>query len=516
MAAIRPSIRRVAAAHGMLVMSDVVLSAGVRQNLLALQNTANLMSTTQNRLATGKKVNSALDNPISFFTAAGLDNRSSNLSALLDAMSNGIQTIQAANNGLTAITKVVQQMEATVQQSIQDATFNSTDFAIGPINTSTVKNLTFSGGAVTGSVNVALNTVDSNAVLTATGQIGAGGTIDASGGAITFKINNQTVTLATNGGTGGNGHYSLSDLENAINTQVGGSAKVNATDDGNGHLILTSTNTAGASDAVTVNTFSGGNDASLLGYAAQASVTANGANGVVNTVDQLVTAINNNALLTGKVKAFDDNGSLRIENISTATLSMVGADSTDTINGGTGAANTQTIGGDTVRSNLVTQFNNLIDQLNKIAGDSSFNGVNLLNGDVLKLIFNETNTSSISIQSQDPNGVNSSTLGITTATGSEFSSNTALSTRLTQLQQALNALDSQASDFGSNLSIVQDRQSFTKNMINTLQTGSDNLTLADTNEESANVLALQTRQQLSITALSLSSQADQAILKLFP
>jgi hypothetical protein len=129
-------------------------------------------------------------------------------------------------------------------------------------------------------------------------------------------------------------------------------------------------------------------------------------------------------------------------------------------------------------------------------------------------VFNETNTSSISIQSQNTNGVNASTLNITTATGAEFSSNSSLSTRLTQLQTALTSLRSQSSAFGSNLSIVQNRTDFTKSMINTLQTGSDNLVLADTNEEGANMLALQTRQQLSITALGLSAQADPGILKI--
>ena len=225
-------------------------------------------------------------------------------------------------------------------------------------------------------------------------------------------------------------------------------------------------------------------------------------------------AINNNSSLTGKVKASDDNGSLRIQNLSTADLSVVGADSTNTITGGTGGSNTQTITGNTVRSNLTTQFNNLVSQLNSIAGDSSYNGVNLLNGDTLKLIFNETNTSSISIQSQNSNGVNSSTLGISNATGAEFSSNTPLSTRLSSLQTALTSLRAQSAGFGSNLSLVQNRQTFTTNMINTLTTGSDNLTLADTNQESANLLALQTRQQLSITALGLSAQADQAVLKI--
>ena len=94
--------------------SNITLSAGVRQNLLSLQNTANLMSMTQNRLATGKKVNSALDNPTNFFTSASLRGRASDMGALLDAMSNGIKTLEAADNGLTAITKTVESMQSGV------------------------------------------------------------------------------------------------------------------------------------------------------------------------------------------------------------------------------------------------------------------------------------------------------------------------------------------------------------------------------------------------------------------
>ena len=83
-------------------MSDIVLSAGVRSNLLQLQQTSDLITQTQNKLATGKKVNSALDNAINFFTAQGLDTRANDLNSLLDSMSNGINTIQAANNGITS------------------------------------------------------------------------------------------------------------------------------------------------------------------------------------------------------------------------------------------------------------------------------------------------------------------------------------------------------------------------------------------------------------------------------
>src|SRR6202158_3371781 len=102
-----------------IAMSDIVLSAGVRSNLLQLQQTSDLITQTQNRLATGKKVNSALDNAINFFTAQGLDNRANSLNGLLDSMSNGINTIQAANNGITSITKLVQSAQALVSQAQQ-------------------------------------------------------------------------------------------------------------------------------------------------------------------------------------------------------------------------------------------------------------------------------------------------------------------------------------------------------------------------------------------------------------
>ncbi len=100
--------------------SNITLSAGVRQNLLALQNTASLLSTTQNRLATGKRVNSALDNPTNFFTSSALSARASDLSGILDSMSNGISTLKAADNGLTAITHAVESMQATISQARQD------------------------------------------------------------------------------------------------------------------------------------------------------------------------------------------------------------------------------------------------------------------------------------------------------------------------------------------------------------------------------------------------------------
>src|SRR5438477_12872297 len=100
-------------------MSGIVLSASVRQNLLSLQSTAELLSTTQNRLATGNKVNSALDNPTNFFTAQGLNNRASDITNLLDSIGNGVQVLQAANTGITSLSKLVDTAKSIANQALQ-------------------------------------------------------------------------------------------------------------------------------------------------------------------------------------------------------------------------------------------------------------------------------------------------------------------------------------------------------------------------------------------------------------
>src|SRR3979411_684422 len=97
-------------------MSGIVLSQAVRQNLLSLQDTASLLSTTQNRLASGKKVNTALDNPTNYFTAQGLDNRASDINNLLDSIGNGVQVLQAANTGITSLQKLVDTAKAIPNQ----------------------------------------------------------------------------------------------------------------------------------------------------------------------------------------------------------------------------------------------------------------------------------------------------------------------------------------------------------------------------------------------------------------
>jgi flagellin-like hook-associated protein FlgL len=590
--------------------SNITLSAGVRQNLLSLQSTADLMSTTQNRLATGKKVNSALDNPTNFFTSQALNSRAGDMSSLLDNMTAGIKTLEAADNGLSAITKTVESMQSTLRQARQDKSFKTESYTIDAttIGTSTAKTLTLSGGAIgTTGVDIDLNTVAGTATPTTITGAGAdftalaGGVIDINGTSATIRgdatlaaasvtgagstdistdpdfslLTGQVITLTAENGTDetsytftgsatGQGAAMETALEAEGFTIARTATGLNITRaDGNNFTVdtgnaavatalgltngATTTNGVEAFDATATTvaadinaavaglaTVAGGEinlslasgaDLAItssvaglvadMGFGAGTSTNGAPAGNSVKTVDELVSDINSDTALTGKVRASNDSGKLRIENLSTADLDVRG------VNSGAvdGSTSTSDIGGNTVRSNLVKQFNELRDQLNKLADDASFNGVNLLRGDLLKLTFNETGTSTIEIQAKDESGqerpINTDTLGIVMAEDSDFDSDDGIDTMLDGLQAALGTLRSQASSFGSNLSIVENRTDFSKAMINTLQTGADSLVLADTNEEAANMLALQTRQQLSSTALSMASQADQAVLRLF-
>jgi flagellin len=494
--------------------NNIVLSSAIRASLLTLQSTADLQSRVQERLATGKKVNSALDNPTNFFTAASLSRRGNDLSSLLDGMSNGIKTLEAADNAMTSISRTIETMQANIRSARQDKSFKGVSYTQDTAAITaggTAKNISFSGGAVgTTPVNVALNSAATAATLT--GSQAIAGTY--TGGSFTIQA------AGLNGGTAVNVTIANDDtpaaVVSAINTALdaatGGDGGITASEAG-GVLTLT---------GVTGNNITVGGTASVLtefGFTA-GQVSSNGVASVAQTVDQLVTSINGNVSLADKIRASNDGGKLRIENLSTENLSVVGASAT-AVNGGTGGSNTQTIGGNEVRKNLITQFNDLRRQLDKLSDDASFNGINLLKADKLKITFNEVGTSYIEVQAKNVNGVvrgistEAASLNIGAADATEFSSDSLLDARLDKLSDALTVVQTQSSSFGSSLATVQIRQEFTRSMIGTLQSGADNLTLADSNEEGANLLALNTRQQLAQTALSLASQASQAVLRLF-
>jgi flagellin-like hook-associated protein FlgL len=410
-------------------LSNITLSAAVRQNLLSLQGTADLLATTQGRLATGKKVNSALDNPTNFFTAAGLDARASDISNLLDSIGNGVQVLQAANTGITSLSKLVDTAKSIANQVLQQPT----GFSVKASATS----LAPTGAGPLGVVGTATD-------LTVAGTNSLNGltfVFTPAAGAAT------TVTLGT-----GAGKVNSIDAFNAALTSAG--LGLTASFATNGSITLTSSND-NASQTLTTGTTAAANNIAISGTDTATLVTPTGGSAGAPVADPVSQA---------------------------------------------------------ARSGLVTQYNQIITQITTTAQDSSFNGINLLNGDSLKLVFDETgkSTSTITGVTFGPGG-----LGLKSLTaGTDFLDNATTNSVLSTLNNASITLRSQASAFGANLSIVQIRQDFNKNLINVLQTGSSALTLADSNEEAANSQALSTRQSIATSALSLANQSQQSVLQL--
>ena len=244
------------------------------------------------------------------------------------------------------------------------------------------------------------------------------------------------------------------------------------------------------------------------------SITFGTSTGQISTLNGL-----NAALAANNLQALiDSTGKISITTSNDAASSTIGAvagtstASGQAFTGLTPAAAVADPTSQAQRASLVAQYNNVLAQINTTAQDASFNGVNLLNGDTLKLVFNETGKSTLSIT-----GVtfNDAGLGLSTlVSGTDFLDNSSANKALSSLNAASTTLRSEASSLGSNLSIVQIRQDFNKNLINVLQTGSSNLTLADTNEEAANSQALSTRQSIAVSALALANQSQSSVLQL--
>lgn len=377
-------------------MSDISLTASMRSNLLSLQNTQSLMDTTQERLSTGKKVNSALDNPSSFYTAQSLTNRASDLSALLDSMGQGIQTIKAANEGIESITEFVQQAKSVANQARDEA----------------------------------------NKVASSSGM------------------------------------YDSTKIEATTKFQL----------------------------SVTYN----GETKSMEVTAPKVAATG------VEMAAKIQEELEKLTFGTPATALGDDVFDVTYEDDAFKMTSANGEEAK--ISFEVGGAKMDATAGNANRVKAISQFNDILDQIDQLAKDSGYKGVNLLGGtdQSLTVIFNEDRSSNLTIQ-----GVDASTKGLDISRVTNWGSNTNIDASIEEVEDAINELRNMASEFGNNYSIVQNREDFTENLINVLEEGSDKLVLADMNEESANMLALQTRQQLGVNSLSLASQAAQAVLKLF-
>ncbi|MGN6486488.1 MAG: flagellin N-terminal helical domain-containing protein, partial [Devosia sp.] len=324
-------------------MSDISLSKAVRSNLLSLQSTAASMAKTQERLATGLKVNSALDNPTNFFTASALNSRASDMANLLDSMSSGIKTIEAADNGLKSITKTVESMQSALRQARQDKSFKTESYTIDMARTAASGDkITFTDGAFAAATSVNINNSSiTTAAAVADVVVGDNGK--------NFTVTDGTTTSGTVALATGD---TVQDIADKINTAAGADSTFKASVS-EGKLVITST--TGNSVSVTDGGTAGAG--ALLGFGAVAYSA--------KSVDEIVLAVNKDTAVSDKVRASNDNGKLRIQNLSTTALSVSG-----TVSGAS------SIGGNDVRANLVKQFNELRDQLDKFADDASFNGIN--------------------------------------------------------------------------------------------------------------------------------------------
>ena len=412
-------------------MSGIVLSASVRQNLLSLQSTASLLATTQQHLATGNKVNSALDNPTNFFTAQGLNNRASDINNLLDSIGNGVQVLQQANTGITSLQKLVDSAKSIANQVLQAPT----GFTTKASATSTAP----TGAGPLAVVGTAANLTNA-------------GTNSLNGKTFVFTPATGAATTITVSSTVAAGNVNSINSFNSALSAAGLGLTASLANDGS--ITLTSTND-NASQTLTLGTTAAANNIAISGTDTAALVTPTG-----GTAGQPVA-----------------------DPVSQAT-----------------------------RASLVSQFNTVISNISSTAQDSSFNGINLLNGDNLKLTFDETGKSNLSISGVtfDAAGLG---LGSLTA-GKDFLDNSSANSVLAALGTASTTLRTEASALGSNLSVVQIRQDFNTNLINVLQTGASNLTLANSNQEAANSQALSTRQSIAVSALSLANTSQQGVLQL--
>lgn len=558
--------------------NKVALTASMRSNLLSLKNTQKLFDNTQDHLSTGYKVNSAMDNPSSYFTAQSLNSRANDLSTLLDSIGQAISTLEVADQGITTMQDMVEQAKSVANsardtQNVQASKASSVKFDMATLNSKlvTAQSNTAAGDKMqirVGKANEMVGTqnVNEEDAFTGTGTLSVGGT---------------EYTIAAGATQGVAYTYANTDIFKVV--EADGTKAVIEDAAGNRFAQVAYTGSVGDFvDGITgISLNVDGTFGSVTGTAA-ANATATAADGVasaitvtVGTTDTLAEASEKIQSMIGNVNLSIDNGNLKITSTDTSSIEVSGNLATDygfdqgqtitltatdtaeslrqkidaldgvsatfndegrmvikseqgddlVISGGPGVAsvaggtslaynlglNGTATNGNNERAAYAKQFNAILSQIDQLVQDTSYKGINLLNGDNLTVNFNESRTSSLELK-----GVtfDSSGLGFTQA-ANEWKDNGSIDKALDQITKATSMLRAQASEFGQNLSTVQIRQDFTENMINNLQSGADKLTLADMNEEGANMLALQTRQQLGLNSLSLASQAAQGVLRLF-
>lgn len=581
--------------------NKIALTASMRSNLLSLKNTQKLFDSTQDKLSTGYKVNSAMDNPSSYFTAQSLNARADDLSTLLDSIGQAISTLQTADKGITSLQDFVSQAKSIANSARDTANVSAKVTSTVKFNKNALKSQKVVGDAVPNAAagdKMVIRYGDSTKLTGTTNvkedsdlaKLGFGDTADTPAGSIVvdgkeYKINvnadensmersyaNDSVFKIVEKDAAA-GTYTVQDADgnkyvwkgtiantatDAHEAAVGDTikatdVKAKVTEDGKTELAGTfkltddgadnyqaATVTASIKDVV--NTINVKKDATVEDFSKVVEtmigtkvfdVSIEDSNLVFKTLDttsvevkgkladvfgmdagQEITLEDDDTAeslrlkinaLEGIAAEFDENGKLVVKSAEGDDMVISGALAEKL--GISGAVTN----GSNERAAYAKQFDSVLKQIDELVQDTSYKGINLLKGDNLTVVFNESRTSTLELK-----GVTFDSTGLGfTASKNEWISTTDIDESLDQITKATSMLRAQASEFGQNLSTVQIREDFTENMINNLTTGADKLTLADANEEAANLLALQTRQSLATNSLSLASQSAQSVLKLF-
>jgi flagellin len=449
----------------------ISLTTGIKNALTSLQDLQGDIQKTNQRLASGKRINSPLDGALNFFLADSFSSKARSLSTIQDGIGLGLNVLKQTDKALTSIKTSLEQAEGTLRAALNSAGTQAkltTNFAFRNAATGAADPSAQFGEAAAGTTANRLQFGDSFTVdlitYTAAGATLSAGTIAITLGAAVSTVQNVLDALNTTSAGG-------------FNPTAGGTPRVRAYLSDAGNLVIE--NQVGGGDSSTTNT-----------YGIQVRVTQ-AAGATTNALD-----------------VFSINGAVG----ASPRATTAGAVQTVDISGGATAQVT--------RSAAASSFKEVLRQIRNTALDAGFNGTNLLQGDFLRTSFNADDTTSITTQGRR---TDAAALGFSEDVASAFTGDSIrgfqgdreISLALAKIKVAKDSISGLQTTFATNSSLLVNRQDYTKQSVTNLNDGADSLTLADINEEGAALTSLQTRQQLSITALSLANQADQAILRLF-
>jgi flagellin-like hook-associated protein FlgL len=414
-------------------------------------------------------VNTPLDNALAYFQADSLSSRARGITAIQDNIGLGIQVIKQTDKALSSMKASLEQAEGALRGAL-----NSTGTNAKAVSTFAFRNST------TG-VADATQLLTEAAAGTSINRLQAGDTVTvnlvrvSSGGTTTIVGTGTTLTTTATTTV----QNLLDNVNNSTALNVAGqAARVSAYLNDSGNIVVE--NGVNGRDAATGDTF-----------ALQFVVNTAGGTGTQNNTTDVFA-------FSGVVGGLPTSSGT-----GTQTVTMLGG-ATD----------------QTTRAAAASSFRELLTQVRNTALDAGYNGTNLLQGDFLRTAFNETGSTSVTTQGRR---IDATSLGFaldnpTAQSGDaarNFQSDREINRALAKITAAKESVQSVSATFSNNATILQNRQNYNNETIKTLNEGADLLTLADINEEGAALTSLQTRQQLSITALSLANQSDQAILRLF-